>query len=262
MLEFPCCVTWLCENGSSITILAWVDQINSFLKSVSSNKAENGAEDFFIIGSCSWLAVVNNCCPNEVSFLKPLNRDSSTIQKNFVFFRGLLNDAFNFFLRLLADERSNVNVLCAWAYRQLLAFLNNFRNPLLTFPDHNTYWDSHASLSCGPEASTNQSVDSIFLVSIWQNDGVVLSAHVALASFSVMAGCAIDILSCLVSSYEGDGSNIRMSANICDCLCSSLYHVQYSVRNACLLEQVYQNVGGSGHFFRRLHHISVSESDC
>jgi hypothetical protein len=138
MLELSGSVSTSGEDGSSISVLACVDQVDTFLESVSSDDAEDGSEDLIIVGGSAWLAVVDDGGSDEVSLLESLYFNASSIEDDFVLFGSFLDDCFNSGLGLEGDEGRDIDILSAWSHCQLLALLHYLGDPLLTVSNHNS----------------------------------------------------------------------------------------------------------------------------
>jgi hypothetical protein len=176
--------------------------------------------------------VVNNGGANEVAVGEAVNLDVSSIEEDLGLLGARLDEFLDSFSRFLGDQRSNVGVVDTCACGKLSGSLDNFWNPLLSVSDEYSDGDSHASLAGRAEASSNQGVDSIVLVSVGHHDGVVLGAHVALNTLSSLAASLVDILTSLISTNEGDRLNVGMSADIGHGLFASLDNVDDAIGNA------------------------------
>ena len=116
-------------------------------------------------------------------------------------------------------------------------------------------------MSGGAEASADKCVDGVFLVSIGHDDGVVLGTHVALHSLAASGCSGVDVLTSLVSTNEGDSSDVGVCANIGNGVFTTLDDVDNAIGDTRLLEQVEEDFHGAGYLLRRLHYVGVSEGD-
>ncbi len=232
VLELSGDVAVLCENSSSVSVGVAVDKLNGLLQSVHTGDDHDGPKDLVVIAVHAWLDVVNNGGANEVAVGEAVNLDVSSIEEDLGLLGARLDEFLDSFSRFLGDQRSDVWVVDTSACGELSGSLDNFWNPLLSVSDEYSDGDSHASLAGRSEASSDQCVNSIVLISVGHHDGVVLGAHVALNTLSSLTASLVDILTSLISTNEGDRLNVGMSADIGHRLFASLDNVNDAIGNA------------------------------
>lgn len=150
----------------------------------------------------------------------------------------------------------------SWSNRESLCFFNKLWDQLICVTNEDNNRDGHASLTGGSETSTSEGIDSISRVSVWHDDGVILSSHVRLAPLAVGAALLVDVLSSLVASNEADSLDVWMRANSVDDSTASMDDVANTIRDTRLLQQVHKESEGTWHTLGWLQHEGVSKSDC
>lgn len=90
---------------------------------------------------------------------------------------------------------------------------------------------------------------------------MILGSHVALNSLTGLRCSAVDILTTLVATDEGDSFDVRMSANVCHSFFSTLDNVNNAIGNSGLLQEVHKDIHGTWDLLRGLHDVGVTKSD-
>jgi len=231
VLEHAGGVTILGEDSGTVTPWVGVHNIDSMLGIIGSNNAHNRSENLFIIAVHTGLAVVDDSRTNPVAVRVSFDMGFSSIKKQVSILLTISDESLNASQGFTVVERGDIRVEVAGSNSQSLGLFDDLRDPLGGVTNQNNNRDSHASLTGGTEASTNKSVDGILFLGIGHNDGVVLGTHVDLASLAVGAGSFVNVLTSLVTTNEGDGLDVRMSANVGDSRSTTLHNVNDTLRN-------------------------------
>jgi len=247
-----------CENSNTISILVSVDDLDGFVNVSGSVDHHNWGKDFFVVAWHTSSNLINDGWSKPVTVWISVDLVSSSIEQQFSSLGSRLNKFLSSFQCSSGLHWADIVVLLSWSNSQFLGLLNDLWDPLLSLSNKNGDRDGHASLSSRSEAGTNQGVDGIFFLGVWHDDGVVLGSHVDLGSLSVLGGKSVDVLSSLVSSDEGDGSDVFVSTDVVHSWLSSVDDVDNSIRNSSFLKQVNHEFSGSWDLFRWLKDVSVS----
>ena len=90
---------------------------------------------------------------------------------------------------------------------------------------------------------------------------MILGTHVALHSLARLRSSAIDVLTTLVTTDEGNSSDIGMGANVCHSLFSTLDNVDNAIGDSGLLQEVHEDLHGTWDLLRGLHDVGVTKCD-
>mmetsp|Transcript_103693 Transcript_103693/g.143435 ORF Transcript_103693/g.143435 Transcript_103693/m.143435 type:complete len:366 (-) Transcript_103693:8-1105(-) len=185
----------------------------------------------------------------------------STIEKQVTVLLTISNESLNAGKGTTVVNRRNIRVEVAGTDSQSLGLLDNFGNPFSRVTNENNNGNSHASLTGGTEASTNEGIDGILFLGIGHNDSVVLGTHVHLASLTVVARSFVDVLTSRVTTNKRYGSNVGMSADVGDSRSTTLYNVDDTLGDTRLGKQVHQHNSSLRDLLRRLENVSVTKSN-
>ena len=186
-LELACSVPVFREDGSSIAPLTVVREIDGLLESFNANDLHHWSEYFLLVAVNASTHMVDDSWSNEVSFGVTLDLNTSAVKEHLTVLRTIFNQALDLSEVLSVVEGSYIGVVPASANSKSFRLLDDLRDPLSGVTNHDDDGKSHASLSGGAEARSNNSVDGISLVSIWHDNGVVLGTHIHLGTLAMSA---------------------------------------------------------------------------
>mmetsp|Transcript_36568 Transcript_36568/g.32785 ORF Transcript_36568/g.32785 Transcript_36568/m.32785 type:complete len:201 (+) Transcript_36568:437-1039(+) len=200
MLEFSSITTRSGEDSTSITPTVVVNNFNSFIERVSSDNNQNRTKDFFFVAFHISFDVIDNGWANKVAFrilgmlvVTTINQDFST------FLFSILNDSSDSLMKSFISEGSKIDTFISTdGDGQFLCSLNHFGDPGLGITNKDSSGKSHTSLSGSTESSTSHSIQGVFLISISQDNSVILGTHIGLDSLSILGSSLPDVLTSLV----------------------------------------------------------------
>jgi len=225
------------ENGSSVTPLVSVDQVNSLLEGVDIKYDQDGTENFFLVNSHVSCDVFDDSRGNEIS-LRILRMLVFSAVKQYVstFFLSSSYELYDSVLEVFVANRSQINtILAAVSDLEALSFRDKFFDPFLGLSDTDNSRKSHASLSGSSKGSVSESIKGIFFISIRHEDSMIFGSHVALHTLVGSSTLLVDELSSLVSSNERNSSDVRMSADLSSCIETTLNDIVNTLGKADLL---------------------------
>ena len=248
----------LCEDGRSIAPWVRVGEIDGLLKGIDADNLHDWSEDFLLVAVNASAHVIDDCWANPVAIGVSLNLHTTAVEKELAIVLTILDQTMNLLKVLSVVHRTNVSIVPASTNRHLFGFFNDLWNPFLGIANQDDHGKGHASLTRGTEAGTDDTVDSISLVSVWHDDAVVLGSHVDLGTLAMSAGSRVDVLSSGVSSNEADALNVGVRADLCDSVTTTLDDIDDTIGDTRLLEQVNHHFGRRWHSLRRLEHEGVA----
>lgn len=258
VLEFSSVGSRSSEDSNTVSVLVSVNDLDGLINGGGSVDHHNWGEDFFVIAWHTSMNLIDDGWSKPVSLWVSVNLVSSSVEQEF----SSLGSRFNEFLGSLQGSGglhwADIVVLFSWSNSQLLGLLNDLWDPFLSISNKDGDRDGHASLSSRSEAGTDQSVDGIFFLGVWHDDGVVLGSHVNLSSLSVLGRKSVDVLSSLVSSDEGDSLDVFMSTDVVDGWLSSMDNVDDSIRNSSFFKEINHLFSGGWDLFRWLEDVGVT----
>ena len=80
-------------------------------------------------------------------------------------------------------------------------------------------------MACSAECSANKLVESGVLVCVWEDDAVVLCAHVRLHTLAVGAAPLVNVLAGSIAADKGDGTDVLVVADKVDAITSTFENV-------------------------------------
>ncbi len=90
---------------------------------------------------------------------------------------------------------------------------------------------------------------------------MVLGAHVALHSLAVVRGGSVNVLTSVVASDKRYSLDVGVSADVCHGVSATLDNVDDAIGHSGLLEEIEEDLHGSGDLLRGLHDVGVTEGD-
>lgn len=116
------------------------------------------------------------------------------------------DDILNPLLALGGDNGTQIGTLFESTINvESLSAVGDFRKPLFRLADHDEGAQCHAALASSTESGAGDGVQSMVLVAVWQDGGVVLGSKVGLDTLAVGRATGVDVLSGTVAADEADG---------------------------------------------------------
>lgn len=261
-LELPCRRPGACEDGCAVTVLIRVDHLDSLIDGLNVQADKYRAEDLLGVALHVRLDVRNDggTDPVTVGVLAGRRLLATAVKED----RGTLllgagDQVFDALLGLGADDRTEISVLLeTTVHLESLCALGNLTNPLLGLADQDEGAESHASLTSGTESSTSNGVQSVVLVAVGEDSGVVLSTEVGLDTLAVGRAARKDVLSSLVGADEADGLDAGLIEDEVDGPGGAVNDVDDTGREAGLLGKLSEDHARTGVALRRLEDNSVA----
>ena len=113
----------------------------------------------------------------------------------------------------------------------------------------------------GAEASADDRIDGVSLVSVWHHDAMILCTHVDLRTLTMSAGSRVNVLSSRVCSNEADTFDVWVRADLCHGVTATLDDIDDAIGDARLFEQVDHHFCSAWDSLRGLEHEGVAERD-
>lgn len=139
------------------------------------------------------------------------------------------------------DQRTQIRIFLAGPHFQLFGLFCNDIDDLVGLSDNNRHGKSHTPLATGSETGTDDRVGGLFERVVWHHDAVVLGPCVALHTFSIFTAFLVDVLADSGRPDEGNGLDVWMRQDAVHGGLASLDHVDYSLRQRSLLQQLHQS---------------------
>lgn len=129
---------------------------------------------------------------------------------------------------------------------QCLGPFGHLRKPFLGLADHDHCAQSHAPLASSTEGRSDESVQGLVLVAVWDYGGMVLGAQVGLDTLAIGRAAGVDVLSGAVATDEADGLDGGFVEDEVDGLGGAVNNVDDAGREACFPGQLGQDHCSSG----------------
>lgn len=195
-------VSVLGEAGDTVTPWVGVDEVDTFLDSLDSLNAHDGAENFLVVAVHAGVDIHDDGGTNPVSVRVSFDLGVTSVEEQFSVLLSIGDKVVDGLEESLVVGGSNIGVFGSRSKSEGLCLFNNSGYPFFSVTDENNDGDGHASLSSGSEASSDKGVDGVFLVGVSAYDSVVLGSHVDLASLSSVGGTFVDVFTGSVGSDE------------------------------------------------------------
>lgn len=237
--------------------------MDGLIESVLSDDAQDGSEDFFLVAGVVGLNVVDDGGSNEISLgVGWVGVVSSIEGEGGSFLDSGVEESEDSVSQLWVTEWSQIDSLVnSGSDLEFLDLLDDLVQPFLALSDQDNSGQGHTSLSGGSECGTDDGVDGVLSVSVWQDDAVVLGSHIDLHSLEGLGSLLVDVVSGLVSSDEGDGLDIGVLGDVLGGVETSVDELEDTLGDSDFLDELGQVDGGVGDSFGRLEDEGVSESD-
>lgn len=254
-------VSVLCEDRGTVTPWVGVDKINSLLEGVNTDDVHDWSEDFLLVAFHIGSAVVNDGWSNPVSVWISVDLDATTVEQKFSVLLTVGDQSLNLSQVISALEWSNIVVFESWTNLEGLGLLNKLWYPLLSVTDEDDDRDGHAALTSGAEASTSEGIESILLLAVWHDNGVVLGSHVDLAALTSGRSTGVDVFTSSVGTNEGNGLDVLMVTNSIDSVVSTMNNIDNTIWHTGLLQEINHDLSGAWNLLGWLEEESVTEGD-
>ena len=244
------------EDGCAVTVLVCVDHLDSLVDGLDVQADKHRAEDLFSVALHVGLHVGDDGRSDPVTVGVVARRGlliTAVKENGGTLLLSAGDQVLNALLGLGADDRTKIGVLLkATVHLQGLRALGNLRNPVLGLADQNESAESHASLTSGTEGSTSNRVQSLVLVAVGKDSGVVLSTKVGLDTLAIGRSARVDVLSGLVGANEADGLDAGLVDDKVDRLSRTVDDVDNTGREAGLLGKLSEDHARTGVALRGL----------
>lgn len=170
------------EDGSAVTVLVLVGDLDGLVQSVGVQADKDGSKDLLAVALHVGGDVGQDAGSNEVALLVLLDLQAASIQNQIGTLLDTRRDqALNTLERLGRNQRTEVSIgLKAGGNLKLLGTLNKLGQPLLGLANEHNGRKSHAALASGTKGGTSKLIQGVVLVGVGHNDSVVLGSQVGL----------------------------------------------------------------------------------
>lgn len=162
-------------------------------------------------------------------------------------FFGAGDQVFDALLAFGADDGAEVSAFFeASVDVQGLGPFGHLGEPVLSLADHDDRTEGHAALAGSTEGRSDEGVQGLVLVAVWDYGGMVLGAQIGLDTLAVGRAAGVDVLSGAVAADEADGLDGGFVEDEIDCLGGAVDNVDDTGGEACFPGQLGQDHCSSG----------------
>lgn len=248
------------EDGSAVTVLVLVDQVDGVVERVDGQTDKDRPEDLLPVAAHFGGDVGDDGGADEVPVGVLLVLVATAVEEDrSALLFGAGDQLVDSGLLLRADDGAEVGALFESAVDvQGFGPLDHLREPVLGLADGDERAQSHAALAGRTEGGAHNGVQALVLVGVRKESRVVLRSQVGLHTLAIGRTAGVDVFTCAVATDEANGLDGRLVQDEVDGLRGPVDDVDHTRGHAGFLAKLRQDHGGAGVPLGRLHHQAVT----
>ncbi|MPM75276.1 hypothetical protein SDC9_122268 [bioreactor metagenome] len=248
------------EDGGAVAVRVGVDEFDGFVDVCSFGDAQHRAEDFLVIDAHAGLDAREDRRADEVALFIAGHIGLAAVEFQLgAVGNAALDEAFHARQGRAGDHRTHVGSLFGTTgHLERLGLFDQLWNPIAGLAHQHHHRQRHAALTGRAKRCACQGVQSLVLVGVGHDDGVVLGAHHALHALAVQAGAVVDVRAYLGGAHKADGLDVGVIADRVHCIFTTVDHVQHASGDTGLQCQFTQTHGDHRVLLGGLEHESIA----